>query len=508
MKQLLLLLTITMATLTANAQAKLYDAFNLKARTTLQLGNKTITEITDDTVMANKYQAKIMSEWATKKAIENANILPKWNDFTGLNKFRSGLIIYKNESNNIAPELHWWAYRQKWIQGIDVANNGGGGDFVMLADQASNGSVRDLIYVNRNKEGDNSINDDSGYPTIGFWYTPSSKFVQTMFNVPDVKPNRDIVGIKKSAYTDNSSRMLSFYDSGDTIADFWINSIYQFEPFLKVKGDLSVLSKDINNTSVLRLNASPSDNSSDFILKNYYSGGTGYEFRLSNYNIDYLKINPYFNKATFNGIVLANAGVDTLATKSYARSIITGGATSIVSSNLTEDKALISNGTGKVAVSSVTSTELGFVGGVTSSIQTQLNSKLNAANSNVKRYIRVNATTNGSNYAMDGTKEVVLIDYTDPCDVTLPVVSGLPDGSVFEIQFYNWGTLGITIRVYLEGGNSEEIDAGHGISSTRPSILFRSNDQTGNNVTPLSLRIMWLASDNVWTVLQGGVFDY
>ncbi|MCZ2141069.1 MAG: hypothetical protein LC096_06705 [Bacteroidia bacterium] len=507
MKQLLTIIALIAITIAANAQAKLYDAYNLKARTTIELKGKTITDFTDDTVMANKYKSKIMSEWATKKAIENSNILPKTNYFTGLNNFKSGIILYRNENAIVAPEMRWWAYRQKWVQGVDVANNGGGGDFVMLADEASNGSVRDLIYVNRNKEGDNSISDDSGYPTIGFWYTPSSRDVQTMFNVPDVKPNRDVVGIRKSAYTSNNSKMLSFYDSGDTIADFWVNSLFQFEPFLKVKGDLSVLSKDINNTSVLRLNANPSDNSSDFILKNYYSGGTGYEFRLSNYNIDYLKINPYFNKATFNGIVLANAGVDTLATKSYARSIITGGATSIVSSNLTEDKALISNGTGKVATSSVTATELGYVGGVTSSIQTQLNSKLNAANSNVKRYIRVNATTNGSNYAMDGTKEVVLIDYTDPCDITLPVFSGLPDGSVFEIQFYNWGTSGIAINVYPEGSNSEEIDAGHGISSTRPRILFRSNNQS-NSVTPLSLRIMWLASDNVWTVLQGGVFDY
>ena len=71
MKQLLLLLTITMATLTANAQAKIYDAFNIKARTTLQLGNKTITEITDDTVMANKSTVNLLTEWATKKAIEN-----------------------------------------------------------------------------------------------------------------------------------------------------------------------------------------------------------------------------------------------------------------------------------------------------------------------------------------------------------------------------------------------------------------------------------------------------
>ena len=54
---------------------------------------------------------------------------------------------------------------------------------------------------------------------------------------------------------------------------------------------------------------------------------------------------------------------------------ITGAATTITSSDLTENRALISNNSGKVAVSSVTSTELGYVSGVTSAIQTQLNAK-------------------------------------------------------------------------------------------------------------------------------------
>jgi hypothetical protein len=54
---------------------------------------------------------------------------------------------------------------------------------------------------------------------------------------------------------------------------------------------------------------------------------------------------------------------------------ITGGASSIVSSDLTASRALISDGSGKVAVTSVTSTELGYVSGVTSAIQTQLNGK-------------------------------------------------------------------------------------------------------------------------------------
>jgi hypothetical protein len=49
---------------------------------------------------------------------------------------------------------------------------------------------------------------------------------------------------------------------------------------------------------------------------------------------------------------------------------ITGGASTITSSNLTANRALISNGSGKVAVSAVTSTELGYLDGVTSSIQT------------------------------------------------------------------------------------------------------------------------------------------
>lgn len=56
---------------------------------------------------------------------------------------------------------------------------------------------------------------------------------------------------------------------------------------------------------------------------------------------------------------------------------ITGGATTITTSNLTTDRALVSNGSGKVAVAITTATELGYVSGVTSAIQTQINNKAN-----------------------------------------------------------------------------------------------------------------------------------
>lgn len=55
---------------------------------------------------------------------------------------------------------------------------------------------------------------------------------------------------------------------------------------------------------------------------------------------------------------------------------ITGAATSITGSNLTANRAVISNASGKVAASSIISTELGHLSGVTSNIQGQLNGKV------------------------------------------------------------------------------------------------------------------------------------
>jgi hypothetical protein len=55
---------------------------------------------------------------------------------------------------------------------------------------------------------------------------------------------------------------------------------------------------------------------------------------------------------------------------------ITGAATTIDTEDLTASRALVSDGSGKVAVSDVTSTELGYVSGVTSAVQTQINSKI------------------------------------------------------------------------------------------------------------------------------------
>jgi len=54
---------------------------------------------------------------------------------------------------------------------------------------------------------------------------------------------------------------------------------------------------------------------------------------------------------------------------------ITGSATTIDTESLTATRALVSNSSQKVAVSSVTETELGYVSGVSSAIQTQMDTK-------------------------------------------------------------------------------------------------------------------------------------
>lgn len=78
-----------------------------------------------------------------------------------------------------------------------------------------------------------------------------------------------------------------------------------------------------------------------------------------------------------SGTKIGTLTINGTPTDLYAPSTMTvnGAASTIISNNLTTSRALISNSSGKVAVSTVTSAELGHLSGVTSAIQTQLNSK-------------------------------------------------------------------------------------------------------------------------------------
>lgn len=70
---------------------------------------------------------------------------------------------------------------------------------------------------------------------------------------------------------------------------------------------------------------------------------------------------------------------------------ITGAATTIDTEDLTANRALLSSGAGKVAVSLVTSTELGYLDGVTSNIQTQLDAKSPKASPEFTGVVKIGA---------------------------------------------------------------------------------------------------------------------
>lgn len=59
---------------------------------------------------------------------------------------------------------------------------------------------------------------------------------------------------------------------------------------------------------------------------------------------------------------------------------ITGGVSNVVTTNFSASRAIVSNSNGKLASSAVTSTELGYLDGVTSNVQTQLNGKYSSTN--------------------------------------------------------------------------------------------------------------------------------
>ena len=89
--------------------------------------------------------------------------------------------------------------------------------------------------------------------------------------------------------------------------------------------------------------------------------------------------------------------VDTQITS--ARPNITGAASTIITSNLTASRAVISDSNGKIAVSDVTSTELGYLDGVTSNVQTQLNGKASTSHTH-SQYLPLSGGTMTGNITL------------------------------------------------------------------------------------------------------------
>lgn len=109
------------------------------------------------------------------------------------------------------------------------------------------------------------------------------------------------------------------------------------------------------------------------------AAGTVYEIALATYRVSETSITnlqQVFTTVDALYSLITALQSTTAALNSNKQNNITGGASTIASNNLTANRALVSDGNGKVAASGATATELGYMSGATSSVQTQLNGKV------------------------------------------------------------------------------------------------------------------------------------
>jgi hypothetical protein len=165
---------------------------------------------------------------------------------------------------------------------------------------------------------------------------------------------------------------------------------------------------------------------------------------------------------------------------------ITGGASTIATSNLTVSRALNSDASGKVVVNTTTSTELSYLSGVTSSVQTQINGKENTLG-----YTPYNATnpdgfiTSSANITGTSAGVVKTVSGTNSAEL---VRGNMADNDQFRILVGGTGSNAGYVEIATADDGTEPIYVRQytGVFSTltRTATLL---DGSGNTSFPGSL---------------------
>jgi hypothetical protein len=126
---------------------------------------------------------------------------------------------------------------------------------------------------------------------------------------------------------------------------------------------------------------------------------------------------------------------------------ITGAATSITNDDLVPNLVLISNASGKVSESTITSTELGYLDGVSSKIQDQLNDKESSISLGTSQFVLINNTTGKVIVSSTPSSKLQYLNgvTSDIQDQINNISSGVSSqwSSDTGLIYYNSGTVGI-----------------------------------------------------------------
>lgn len=211
----------------------------------------------------------------------------------------------------------------------------------------------------------------SNFPTLPGVLDGVSGNVQTQLNNKQAKITAD--GILKG---DGSGNITAVDETETELVDLTVSHITGLQGALddkvsKVTGK-GLSTNDYTTAEKMKLSGIAEGAQKNTITG--VKGGSETSYRTGNVNITATNIGlGNVNNTSDKDKPISTATQTALNGK---QATVTGAATTITGSNLTANRALVSNANGKVAVSDVTSTELGYLDGVTSAIQTQLNGKV------------------------------------------------------------------------------------------------------------------------------------
>jgi hypothetical protein len=125
-----------------------------------------------------------------------------------------------------------------------------------------------------------------------------------------------------------------------------------------------------------------------------------------------------------------------------------GAISTVYATNLDTSRAVVSDASGKLAASAVTSVEISYLDGVTSAIQTQIDTKIattDSASNDYVTYTRLNANVN----AVQGNLTTSMNQATANTNLVQDNVATLTGGAVLLIPFTNTNVSTSSSNVYF-----------------------------------------------------------
>lgn len=136
---------------------------------------------------------------------------------------------------------------------------------------------------------------------------------------------------------------------------------------------------------------------------------------------------------------------------------VTGAATTIVSNDLTVSRVLVSNASGKVAASDVSTTVLGYLANVTSDIQGQIDTLTASLGAVATTYQAVAQKDQANGYAgLDGNGKIAISEVpTGVIQNTVPVITATGAGAAGQALVLNEGATGFEYTSLLERAQAD-----------------------------------------------------